>query len=312
MIGYEIFKKLKVRYKTGEQFKILFCPYKNSMWDSMETIWEKAVQDDETTTNVMPIPFFTLNELKPQKIHMEFPQFNSFPEVLNEGWDVILIHYPYDQRNTITRPLLTSYMLKFFCRHLVFLNYAVIGNKDVVKMEAQLPALCNADLVIAENERIAEQTKAALEEINVHNEVVPWGSPKYDKLCIPYELPDEWKDKVEGKRVILFQTSIVPYMRNPHKIMQIDKVLKEYMEKDDVCLWWRPHPLYEETILAHRPLEIKKWEDMKNRVKKSRHIFDDTPDLHRAISMTDEMITDTSSVVILYEYTGKKITMLED
>lgn len=312
-IGATIFENLKERYMVGNKFRILFCPYKEEMWDSMQTIYDSALQDKDTVTALMPIPYFKLFQMRPQKIEMEFNSCCSdFPDVLNNGWDIIIIHYPYDQRNTITRPLLTSYMLKFFCRKLVFVHYAVVGKREWKEEEVLLPAIINADLCIFESCRHAQNVKEILEAHNVHNEIVGWGSPKYDYLDCPYDLPRNWKKKVAGKKVVLFNTSIIPYMSSAGKLPQIEQTLKELMSRDDICVWWRPHPLYEQAILTHRPSELVKYNELKEMVKNSRHILDETENLHRAISMTDELVSDKSSVVTLYEYTGKPIIMLEE
>lgn len=313
LIGKTIFDNLKKKYMEGHTFRILFCPYKEEMWDSMQTIYESAKQDKDTITDIMPIPYFTLQNLVPQTIRMEFyDERENFPHILDEEWDVIVIHYPYDQRNTLTRPLLTSFMLKFFCKKLVFVHYAVVGKKDWKEEEVLLPAIANADLCIFESYRHAEAVKKILEAHGVFNEVEGWGSAKYDNLDCHYELPRIWKKHTEGKKVILLNTSIIPYMSNRHKIKQVEAVLKELMEREDVCVWWRPHPLYEQAIITHRPEELETYRELKKMVKCSRHILDTTENLHRAIAMTDELVSDKSSVVTLYEHTGKPITMMEE
>ena len=226
MVGYDIFDKLKARYKGEGEFKILFCPYKEDMFDSMETVWEAAVKDKETFTEIMPIPYFTLVNLYPHTTRMEFENYQSnFPEILNYGWDVIMIHYPYDTKNNVTRPMLTSAMLKFFTKHLVHLNYAVIGDRDVEPHEAVAPVCKNCDLIICEKEKHAEQISGYLKMLNINTECVGWGSPKYDKLDIEYPMPYEWRKKAAGKKKILLQTSLIPYMNNPHKLEQIEHFL---------------------------------------------------------------------------------------
>lgn len=308
MIGYDIFDNLKSRYKGEGMFRILFCPYKEEMWDSMETIYERACQDDETVADIMPIPYFTLVNLLPDTTKIEFKLFqNNFPEILNKYWDVILIHYPYDTKNNVTRPMMTSPMLKFFCKKLVLIGYAVIGGRDISPEEAVYPAMKNADVIICEREKHAEQTYGYLKDLNPNVECFGWGSPKYDKLDIPYELPDDWKKKTEGRRVILLQTSLKPYLNNPDKLNQIEKFINRFWNDDTVCLWWRPHPLLAETIKAHKPNELKEYLSLVEKVRNSRHILDDTSNLRRAISMTDEMVSDVSSVVFLYQHTGKPI-----
>lgn len=313
MIGYEIFDKLKARYKGKDKFRILFCPYKEDMFDSMKTVYEKAKNDEETVADIMPIPYFTLVNALPNGTNIEFAQYQlNFPNILNYGWDVIVIHYPYDTRNNVTRPFMTSAMLKFFCKYLVHIPYAVIGDRDIKKDEASFPAYKNCDLIVCEQEKHAKQLSQFLREMNIDTECVGWGSPKYDKLDYNYPMPISWVKKTEGKKIILLQTSLIPFLQNPRKIEQIEGVIDQYFNDDSVCLWWRPHPLLEASIKAHRPSMLADYKRLIMKVKFSRHIFDNTSELHRAIVNSDEMISDKSSVVELYKHTGKPITMLEE
>ena len=43
-----------------EKLKILFLPYKLSMWTAMESIWEAAMKDDECHVSVVPIPYYNI------------------------------------------------------------------------------------------------------------------------------------------------------------------------------------------------------------------------------------------------------------
>lgn len=313
MIGYEIFQNLKKMYQAERKFKILFCPYKEDMWDSFETIYEAALLDKDTIAKIMPIPYFTLSNLLPCSAIMEFGDLSrNFPNILNDEWDVIMIHYPYDNKNNVTRPMLTSAMLKFFCKHLVFINYAVIGDRDVEPQAAGYPAYKNVELIICEKEKHAKQLKEMLGGVNPNIKCVAWGSPKFDKLTCEYAMPKEWEKKTKGKKVILLQTSLIPFMNNPHKLEQIEEFLNKYFNDESVCIWWRPHPLLADTIIAHRPEQFEHYTNLLDKVEHSRHILDLTSNLHRAISMTDELVSDKSSVVILYQSTGKPITMLGD
>lgn len=311
MVGYDIFDKLKARFKGEGAFKILFCPYKEDMFDSMETIWEAAVKDRETYTEIMPIPYFTLVDVLPHSTRMEFKDYQgNFPEILNEGWDVIIIHYPYDTKNNVTRPMLTSAMLKFFTKHLVHINYAVIGDRDIEPKEGAFPAYKNCDLIICERKKHAEQLSGYMRMLNIHTECVAWGSPKFDKLDIDYPLPYAWQRKVRGKKKILLQTSLTPYLNTPNKLEQIKHFLDKYWDDESVCIWWRPHPLLADTILAHKPEDYNAFMELISTVEMSRHILDLTSNMRRAIAMTDELVSDRSSMVVLYESTGKPIRML--
>lgn len=317
-IGQTIFNNLKQKFynpNRTDKFEVLFCPYKESMWDSMQTIYETALEDSDTYTEIMPIPYFSLVADRPNKAKQEFPKFyNNFPDALNDKWDIIIFHYPYDRLNNVTRPMIVSTDLKGFCKHLVSVGYACVGDRLPSVSEVLLPGNRNSDVIITETEEQAKVCKEILKQHLPNNktEVFGWGSAKYDCLEKKYPIPDEWLEKTEYRKVILLQTSLVPYLNNREKLTQIEQIINKYSRNNKICLMWRPHPLLEETIKAHRPSDLKKWYELTDRVASSdKDILDRTNELHRAIYMSDEMISDKSSVAILYQKTGKKLTILE-
>lgn len=307
MIGQTIFNNLKEKFKDGEKFRILFCPYKQEMWDSMETIYDAAREDKETVTDIMPIPYFTLMNNLPVEARMEF-RSDAFPGLLNRGWDVIVFHYPYDLLNNVTRPMVTSTHLKRFCKHLVLVHYACLGDRDIQDKEALYPGVKNSDIVVWETEKQANHAQRVLEAYcHWKGENVAWGSAKYDLLG-KVSTPETMIRAINGRPTILLQTSVIPLMNNPNKLEQIKKVLEENKDK---CIIWRPHPLYEATILSHRPEDYEEYMRIKNEFLESDNIFDFYAAPEIAISVADEMISDQSSLINLWKQTGKKLTMLE-
>ena len=45
-----------------DKLKIAFMPYKASMWDCMESVWEAADADEECDAYVVPIPYYERND----------------------------------------------------------------------------------------------------------------------------------------------------------------------------------------------------------------------------------------------------------
>ena len=80
----------------------------------------------------------------------------------------------------------------------------------------------------------------------------------------------------------------------------------------DVALLWRPHPLIRATIEAMRP---QLWEEYEGIVKEYCEagwgIYDDTPDMDRAIALCDAYYGDHSSLVRLCQEAGKPV-MIQD
>lgn len=55
----------KVEYSVREDIKVrreaVFLPYKASMWDSLESVWQAANEDPECDAYVIPIPYYDKN-----------------------------------------------------------------------------------------------------------------------------------------------------------------------------------------------------------------------------------------------------------
>ena len=96
---------------------------------------------------------------------------------------------------------------------------------------------------------------------------------------------------------------------NEEMIDKIERNLEVFKENsDDVVLLWRPHPLIEATLTSMLP---SLWEKYKRIIDDYREvgwgIYDDSPELDRAIAISDAYYGDWSSVVWLYKETGKPI-----
>lgn len=55
------------------QYEVVFLPYKVCMWDSLESIWETAREDDDCSCYVIPIPYINKG------------QSGNFKEMIYEG-----------------------------------------------------------------------------------------------------------------------------------------------------------------------------------------------------------------------------------
>ena len=77
-----------------------------------------------------------------------------------------------------------------------------------------------------------------------------------------------------------------------------------------MAILWRPHPLIKATVESMRP---QLWIEYDKLVRKYREegwgIYDDSSDIDRAIALSDAYYGDGSSVVQMYQQTGKPIMM---
>ena len=111
------------------------------------------------------------------------------------------------------------------------------------------------------------------------------------------------------KKAVLYNTTIDAFLRYGEKVLRKMKSVFQFFEqKNEFVLIWRPHPLLETTLQSMRPKLLDEYLKIVDYYKNKRiGILDESPDLHRAIAISDAYYGDWSSVVDLYKATGKPI-----
>ena len=90
------------------------------------------------------------------------------------------------------------------------------------------------------------------------------------------------------------------------KMKDVFQTFKE--NQDEVALLWRPHPLIKSTVSSMRPQLWTEYEKLVNQYKQEGWgIYDDTSDMDRAVVLSDGYYGDGSSVVQVYQETGKPV-----
>ena len=183
-------------------------------------------------------------------------------------------------------------------------------------------------IVQSENMReayIRVLTKECGEETRAYWEktIVGSGSPKLEKIRRTkneeLEIPEKWmkiilKPDGERKKIILYNTSVSALLEHQEKMLKkMKSVFRVFWEnKEDVALLWRPHPLIEATISSMRP---QLWAEYQMLVKKYKEedwgIYDDSPELNRAIALCNAYYGDWSSLVQLCQEAEKPV-MIQD
>ncbi len=308
--------------------EVVFLPYKAAMWDSLESVWMAAKEDENADVYVIPIPYYDRNpdgsfreehyegELFPD--YVEITHYDAYDFKLRQP-DLVFIHNPFDDGNytTSVHPFFYSKNIKTFTEKLVYIPYYVWDGKSVAEHVTMVKVLLYADYVVVQNEKEKEEYIRQFEEIfpgfDLAKKLLPLGSPKIDKVRSmnrqSRDIPEEWKKKAEGKKVIFYNTSVnsllnggAPYLEKIHDVIQ-------YIgEQEEVILLWRPHPLMEATLLSSHPQLYKRYMEIKDQfIQEDKGIFDDTPDMYPAIGLSDAYYGDWSSVVWLYKETGKPV-----
>lgn len=332
--------------------EVVFLPYKASMWDSLESVYLAAREDEDCDAYVVPIPYYDkLPDDSLGELHYEGKEYPPDIEItcyedynLEERHpDVIYIHNPYDRCNIVT-----CVPERFFCSNLkkytdclVYIPYFILNEIepdnqaaiDNMKHFCFLPGTIWADKVIVQSEKmrqiyINEYIKAAKESglsgehvdrKKLEEKILGLGSPKLDKVHSTsrenMEIPDEWRriiEKPDGtwKKIIFYNTSIGALLQSEEKMLdKMKSVFQTFKaQQDTAALLWRPHPLIRSTIKSMKPQLWAKYEELMRQYKEEGWgIYDDTADMDRAVVLSDAYYGDQSSVVQVYQETGKPV-----
>ena len=328
-----------IRHDLPEDRKeIVFLPYKASKWDSLESVWRAAEEDESCDAYVIPIPYFDKNpDGSFGRMHYEG---NEYPDdVPVTSWeeyriserrpDVIYFHNPYDQCNYVTsvHPDFYASCLRKYTDMLVYIPYFIAVNDTVPEHFCVTPGVLYAHKVVVQSENVR---KTYIQEIHKYerenhckdafgkaeDKILALGSPKYDKAATAsedqYEIPQDWEKRIlkadgSRKKVILYNTTIDAMLRYREEMIEkIRRTLEIFKNSQEVALLWRPHPLLKTTLQSMHPQLLLDYIQIEKQYQEEGWgIYDDTAQLYRAITLSDAYYGDWSSVVELYKQTGK-------
>ncbi|MDR2133398.1 MAG: hypothetical protein LBP30_08705, partial [Clostridiales Family XIII bacterium] len=236
--------------------------------------------------------------------------------------DAIFTFNPYDGGNLVTRvhPDFYCERLRDLTDALVYIPYFATTD-DVPEHFCTLAGCVFAHRVIVQSEKVRETYVRVFKKAygdrfgRPEDKFVALGSPKFDKVINTKRedcaLPDAWRELIGDKKVIFYNTSIGALLAsNEQYLKKLRHVLDTFKNRDDIALWWRPHPLNEATYASMRPQLFREYEQIVADYRREGFgIYDDTADLHRAIALSDAYYGDVSSVVALYLCTGKPMML---
>ena len=333
-----------IKYEMEMRIEAVFLPYKASMWDSMESVWKAADEDSDCDAYVIPIPYYDKNpDGSFGKEHYEGNQYPDYVPITRYDTydfetrqpDIIFIHNPYDECNYVTsvHPFFYSKNLKLFTNRLVYMPYFILGEPDLEDSDVEdgiahfctCPGVLHADKVIVQSEGMRKvyidvMTKytagCGMTRKDWEKKILGLGSPKVEKIVNTkkeeLKIPEKWLQiiqKPDGtwKKICIYNTGVSALLQHSETYVEkMKRVLLIFQEaQDKIALLWRPHPLIQETISSMRPYLLKEYERLVEQYKKEGWgIYDDTPDLDRAIALADVYYGDESSMVQLCQKVG--------
>ena len=320
----DIFENIEIKIKNIPLHTlILFLPYKASMWDSMESVYLAARNDESCEALVMPITYFERKE--DTQFGEAINEAGKFPrniEVIDENFsleeeepDIIYIHNPYDNTNFVSsvHPRYYSANLKKYTKTLVYIPYFVtmgMSSFGTILFSAYL----NTDYIVVQNEK---HKKSLPEE--VRKKAVILGSPKLDKAeSMKKEevvLPDAWKKIAKCRELVYYNSSIENMLKDTTAFLnKMKTVFTVFKNHPKFCLVWRPHPLLENTFRTLRKEYLPKYLSLKKVFCEEKiGIYDDTADLGKTAALSSLYMGDeNSSVASVFSVMEKPLIILSN
>lgn len=303
---------------VSDKMKVVFMPYKVSMWDCMESVWEASIADKECEVFVVPIPYYERNQQGDiEKMCYEGDLFPEYVPIVSyeefsleeESPDVVYIHNPYDGTNYVTsvHPDYYTSIIKKYTSILVYIPYYITGEGPLPEMHRNLQTYQYIDKIIVQD----TEKKKSIAEYVPEEKIVVLGSPKVDYLqkinkqkenIIKLNIPQEWKEKIKEKNIILFNVSITGILQNSKYAMaKIRYILSGFKHYENVVLLWRPHPLVEATLKSMRPEMYDEYMAIKKEfIQEGKGILDETGNAGIAAVIADAYLGENSSSLVHY------------
>lgn len=310
-----------------------FC-YKASMSDCLESIYRAAKEDPSCDAYFIPIPYYDRNpDFSLGQLHYEgegcYPDTYELTDwqeydVKARQPDIIFIMNPYDECNRVTsvHPDFYAAELRKFTDLLVYVPYFLEG-AYIEPVSVISAGVVYADRTIVQSEDARKQyieilsgKYPAIERDVWQEKITALGTPKADSVLLAKrdfgQLPDAWRAKLEegapGRKVLLYNLSIGMALNLPDYVKKLRSVIELLKDREDVLLWWRPHPLLEDSLALLRRGFLQ---DYKALVKEYREgqwgIYDDSEDFTRAITFADAGYGDIGSLNFLLQMAGKPV-----
>ncbi|WP_270413104.1 hypothetical protein [Ligilactobacillus ruminis] len=332
----EISVRIKKIIEKNITYKVVFMPYKASMWDSLESVWMAADKDERCEAIVVPITYYELdsnqNPVKKVNERDEFPEYvpvvnDEEYDLENDRPDIIYIHNPYDDTNLVTRveSRYYSWNLKKYCERLVYIPY--YKWIDGVSSTGFKSAMYYADYTVQSSddavrrciEASPEYAKSlGMETVEVwdvmKHKLINLGSPEVDKVVSvsehAMEMPKKWKGKIRKDKVNVVYNTTIGEIFEARSLEKIRHTLSYFKTNSDKAfVIWRPHPLLKQTLISMIPNLVHEYDEMVNEFMEGKYgVVDDNASMYYSIYWSDMYYGyKTSSMTELYKYTGKVV-----
>lgn len=297
--------------------KVFFLPYIAQMWSSMKPLYEEHISAGDDVS-VMALPYCTrrydesISDYRVDDFEVDtIPPSIGYLERVHP--DRIYFHNPYDDHNAVTmiEPHFFTKNLANCTDDLVFVPYYTHGYTDGSDLETIIKAqgVRRANHIVVYSEEQKKRFASILcgYSVDWKDRIIIKKRPQYQYG----DIPEEWKKIAQGRKLIMLGTSLGTVIDQRDKALDnISRVISEN-QNNNVCLVFRPHPLYEATLTAMIPGILKRYHIIVDAfINFKQGIFDTTPDVERSVYFCEEYIGNPSSIVAFFRQQGKPITII--
>jgi hypothetical protein len=316
---------------NAQRFSVVFLSYQASMSDSLQSIRRAFAADPRADVYWVPVPYY---ELRPDRSagDMRFDGPEHYPGIECTDYrtldlqrlrpDAIFTFAPYDGYNTVTsvHPDFYCERLKDLTKLLVYVPYFVAVD-HVPSHFCDLPGTRYADLVPLQSARIRDAYRSEFAKVHgdrfgdPEEKFVALGSAKFDEALAavrdPADVPPELITEIGQRTVVLLNTTVSGLLASSQEwLRKLLSIMVAFSARDDVFVWWRPHPLTEATIKSMRPELLDLYRQVGDFFRGHvRGLQDDSEDVHRAVAWSDAYYGDWSSLIAFYTATGKPVML---
>jgi len=313
-------KALLERIKTVSEskLKIVFFAQEYSVWPSLQSFYDACNKDERFIAQLVYIPFSHQNYNEGHQVPNEEmgPYWKTLYPIMpytmydlsKESPDIAVFVKPYD----LIPMQFYIYEIDKVVRRCVYIGYGfeiAAWNSDC---HFKLPMHSLAWKFIVYGDMVKE-----LAEKVSHNKgknVVAWGHPRADYYFNLEEkrntIPDEWKIKINGRKTILWNTQHT-LKEGPGAgtfFIWKEEVFSYFENHQDIVLLWRPHPLMFDALVNNGLMTKSELSHLVETIeKKDNVILDQSPDYRNSFYASDAIITDGTSFLIEYFYTGRPL-----
>lgn len=311
------------------QFKVLFLPYYENTWDSLQSVYEAFADDERFVCEIVIIPiernradggasFQYEDYLTPRGIPVT--HYDAY-DPAEDRPDIIFYNNPYDGVNV---EKFQSANLAPHARCMIYVPYYMIRNqsynpeyyprfRETLPNVVALPGHNNASYIIAQCEvmkKLAEKYSRNAKKMRV------LGNPKCDMLYRAKEGGDwprhaEWERVIQGKKVFMLNTHYQMFEKAESPLDVLDALFATIHEQEDTALIWRPHP---QTFIVFEGMadeRVQKFYALLDRVEsEERMILDRSGAAASALMYCDALISSGSSIIAEALFLDKPVFVL--